>query len=82
MDKNNVTKTQAMWKDYPNTKLWIDTLKNPQEHGLSGIPDSNYLKTIESLEYILLGETVDYTKCIVKENIYEKYDITRKNTSK
>lgn len=75
MDKINVIKTQAMWKDCPNTKLWIDTLKNPQEHGLSGIPDSNYLKAIESLEYILLGETIDKDKFLFKKEINKEENV-------
>lgn len=56
MEKFNVIKTQEMWKDYPNTKHWISVLKNPQKHGLIGTPDSDYLKAIESIEYILLGD--------------------------
>ena len=55
MDKQNAIKTQEMWKDYPNTAKWIEAVKNPQKHGFSGVPDGDYLKAVESLEHILLG---------------------------
>ena len=61
MDKENVVKTQHMWKDYPNAKFWIDTISNPTAHMIIannhviGV-DSDYQKAIESLQYILLGK--------------------------
>lgn len=64
MDKQNVAKTQCMWKDYPNTKFWIDTISNPSKHmfiennQVIGI-DNDYKMAIESLCYILLGELFD-----------------------
>lgn len=65
MDKNNVIKTQEMWKDYENTSFWLDTINNPQKHMIIvnnkvvGVSHA-YLMALESLNYILTGnENID-----------------------
>lgn len=61
MDKQNVIKTQEMWKKEPNTKYWIDVISNPSKHMIIdnnmviGV-DGDYRKAVESLSYILSGE--------------------------
>lgn len=61
MDKENVTRTQDMWKNYPNTKYWLKTISEPEKHmiiqgqKIIGV-DSDYAKAVESLSYILSGK--------------------------
>ncbi|MBP1683311.1 MAG: hypothetical protein H6Q27_875 [Ignavibacteriaceae bacterium] len=61
MDKSNVLKTQEMWKDYPNTEYWLKTITEPQEHMIVVdnkiiAVDSDYMRAVESLNYILTGK--------------------------
>ena len=58
MDKQSVKTTQELWKDYPNTKNWIEALAHPEKHMIvnsdgSLTPDEDYRKAIESISYIL-----------------------------
>ena len=62
MDKQKAIKTQEMWKDYENTRRWIDTISNPQKYLTfidkdTVVKSPAYLQAEESLRYILLGET-------------------------
>jgi hypothetical protein len=61
MNKENLIKTQEMWKDYPKAKQWIDTICNPSKHIIINNNeiisyDSEYVLAVESLSYILLGK--------------------------
>lgn len=61
MDKSNVLKTQEMWKDYPNVDYWLKTITEPQEHMVVAdnkiiAVDSDYMRAVESLNYILTGK--------------------------
>lgn len=63
MDKEHVIATRKMWKDYPNTQYWIDIISHPKEHIFADnngeiFTDTEYLKAVESLKYILVGEEI------------------------
>lgn len=54
--KDNVIKTQEMWKDYQNVQYWILDLQSQNKHMLpNGRSDGSDLQAIEGLQFLLLG---------------------------
>ena len=61
MDKIAAEITQDLWKNYPNTRKWLEAIQNPGRHikpdGNKLILSSEYLSAIESISFILAGQT-------------------------
>lgn len=61
MDKIAAEITQDLWKNNPNTKTWLEAIQNPGKHiksdGNNLVVSSEYLSAIESISYILAGQT-------------------------
>ena len=61
MDKIAAEITQDLWKNNPNTKNWLEAIQNPGKHitpdGDNLILSNEYLSAIESISYILAGQT-------------------------
>ena len=61
MDKLAAEITQDLWKNNPNTKTWLEAIQNPGKHiksdGNNLVVSSEYLSAIESISYILAGQT-------------------------
>ena len=62
MDKIAAEITQDLWKNNPNTKTWLEAIQNPGKHiksdGNNLVVSSEYLSAIESISYILAGQTL------------------------
>lgn len=61
MEKIAAEITQDLWKNNPDTRAWLSAIQNPGMHirpdGNNLILSAEYLKAIESISFILAGQT-------------------------
>ncbi len=61
MDKTAAEITQDLWRNNPNTKNWLEAIQNPGKNirpdGNNLILSQEYLSAIESISFILAGQT-------------------------
>ena len=61
MEKIAAEITQDLWKNNPDTRAWLNAIQNPGMHirpdGNNLILSSEYIAAIESISFILAGQT-------------------------